>query len=30
MKEGRTDLDVPLQDGDQIFIPAKGIIIRSD
>jgi len=29
MKEGRTDLDVPLQDGDQIFIPAKGIVFQS-
>jgi len=29
MKEGRTDLDVPLQDGDQVFIPAKGIVFRS-
>lgn len=30
MKEGRTDLDVPLQDGDQIFIPAKSIIFRGE
>ena len=29
-KEGRTDLDVPLQDGDQIFVPAKTIIFRGD
>jgi protein involved in polysaccharide export with SLBB domain len=29
MKEGRTDLDVPLQDGDQIFVPAKGIVFQS-
>jgi len=30
MKEGRTDLDVPLQDGDQIFIPAKSIVFKGD
>jgi protein involved in polysaccharide export with SLBB domain len=30
MKEGRTDLDIPLQDGDQIFIPAKSIIFRGE
>ena len=30
MKEGRTDLDVPLQDGDQIIIPPKSIIFRND
>jgi len=29
MKEGRTDLDVSLQDGDQIFIPAKSIVFQS-
>ena len=26
MKEGRTDLDVVLQDGDQVFVPARGIV----
>jgi protein involved in polysaccharide export with SLBB domain len=30
MKEGRTDLDVPLQDGDQIFVPAKSLVLRGD
>jgi protein involved in polysaccharide export with SLBB domain len=29
MKKGRTDLDVPLQDGDQIFVPEKSIIWRT-
>jgi len=29
MKEGRTDLDVVLQDGDQVFVPARGIIFTS-
>ena len=28
-KEGRTDLDVRLQDGDQIYVPEKGITFRS-
>lgn len=28
-KDGKTDLDVTLQDGDQIFVPARGIIFRS-
>ena len=30
MNEGRTELDVPLQDGDQVFIPAKSIVTGSD
>jgi protein involved in polysaccharide export with SLBB domain len=30
MKEGRTDLDVPLQDGDVIYVPAKTIVFRGD
>jgi protein involved in polysaccharide export with SLBB domain len=30
MKEGRTDLDVSLQDGDVIYIPAKSIIFRGE
>jgi protein involved in polysaccharide export with SLBB domain len=30
MKEGRTDLDVPLQDGDQIFVPEKTIIFSGN
>ena len=29
ISKGRTDLDVILQDGDQIFIPARGIIWRT-
>lgn len=29
-KDGRTDLDVTLQDGDQIYIPAKTIIFRGE
>ena len=29
MKQGRTDLDVTLKDGDQVFIPAKTIIFQS-
>lgn len=29
MKEGRTELDVVLQDGDTIFIPAKGIVFSN-
>jgi protein involved in polysaccharide export with SLBB domain len=29
MKEGRTDLDVVLQDGDQVFIPARGIVFSN-
>ncbi len=30
MKEGRTDLDVPLQDGDVIYIPPKSVVIFSN
>jgi protein involved in polysaccharide export with SLBB domain len=30
LKEGRTELDALLQDGDQIFVPARSIIIRGD
>jgi protein involved in polysaccharide export with SLBB domain len=29
-KEGRTDLDVPLQDGDQIYVPTVGIIFHTE
>lgn len=29
MKEGKTDLDVVLQDNDQVFVPAKGIVFSS-
>ena len=29
ISKGKTDLDVTLQDGDQIYIPARGLIIRS-
>ena len=29
LKEGRTELDVPLQDHDQVFVPAKGIVFSS-
>ena len=29
-KEGRTDLDVPLQDGDQIYVPTVGIRFGSE
>ena len=30
LKEGRTDLDVRLQDGDQIYVPEKGITFHND
>lgn len=30
MKEGRTELDVPLHDGDQIFVPEKTIIFSGN
>ena len=29
-KDGRTDLDVPLQDGDQIYVPTVGIRFSAD
>lgn len=29
-KDGRTDLDVPLQDGDQIYVPTVGIRFSSE
>jgi protein involved in polysaccharide export with SLBB domain len=30
MREGRTDRDIVLQDGDQVFIPAKGIVFSNN
>ncbi|MEO6789088.1 MAG: polysaccharide biosynthesis/export family protein [Chthoniobacteraceae bacterium] len=30
MKEGRTDLDVPLQDGDQIFVPPRPFVLTNE
>ena len=30
LKEGKTHLDVRLQDGDQIYVPEKGITFHND